>query len=100
MDKGDAMNRKVSGRLGRLVGVALVLISLAAAAAKADQGNGNPNDTGNGGQGGHLGWGGGGAPTAPEPGILPMAAAGIVLVGCYAIYRVRRRTARNGSAET
>lgn len=93
------MNGRLNGRWGWLVSVMLIVFCLAVAAAQAQSGNGNPNDTGNGGNGNHLGWGNGGAPTAPEPGILPMVAGGIILVGCYVLYRVRRRHAGNGSPE-
>ena len=90
------MKLSIMGQAGRWVSVAMLLFCLAVTAAQAD--NGNRNNAGSGGEGSHSG--GGGAPTAPEPGILPMAAGGVILVGCYVGYRLRRRAAGNGSQKT
>jgi len=86
-----------SSRSGRLLSVALVALCLAGAVAQAQSGKGNPSGNANGGNGNHNGWSGGAVPTAPEPEILPMAAGGVLLVGGYLAYRLRRRGAGNGS---
>ena len=93
------MKTHTTNRSWRILGVVLVALCMAGTVVQAQSGNGNPNGNGNGGNGNHNGWGGG-APTAPEPDVLPMVAGGIVMVGCYAFYRLRRRDATRGSAES
>ena len=80
------MNKKY---MRGLAVAALVLAGAMAQAQENSQGNGNPNDTGNGGEGNHYGWGDG-VPAAPEPLVIAMASLGVLAVGGYILYRVRR----------
>lgn len=72
------------------IGWAVVACCLLGAVAQAQSGNGNPNDTGNGGNGNNYGWGTG-APAAPEPATIAMISLGVLVVGSYVFYRLRRR---------
>ncbi len=65
-------------------GLAVAAFLLAGALAQAQE-----NSQGNGGNGHHYGWGDG-APAAPEPLVIAMASLGVVAVGGYILYRVRR----------
>lgn len=77
--------KRTNGRAGWVVALCLL-----GAVAQAQSGNGNPNDTGNGGSGNHNGWGDG-TPAAPEPATIAMISVGVLAVGSYVIYRLRRR---------
>ena len=65
------------------LGLTMVVLCLTGMVAQADPGGGNGNGNGNGK--------GDNPPAAPEPAVFAMLGVGVVMVGGYIVYRLRRR---------